>query len=99
MKANPSSILFAGDYHIYGPFDRFIKANPNHNLFCKNLKLIVIESDLSIFNLEDPITLTRKGINKFGRMVSGQKKVFFRLKMQVLNWPLLQPIIHMIWEI
>lgn len=60
------SILIAGDYHTYGAFDTLIKANPSHNVFTDAFEQLCQSSDLSIFNLEDPITDNRNGILKHG---------------------------------
>lgn len=50
------SIIISGDYHIYGKFDKFILKNPNHEVFSPELVDIIKASDLSVFNLEDPIS-------------------------------------------
>jgi poly-gamma-glutamate capsule biosynthesis protein CapA/YwtB (metallophosphatase superfamily) len=60
------TLLFSGDYHIYGCFDKIIRANPTHKVFSKSLNNLVQESDLAVFNLEDPITSNRTGILKHG---------------------------------
>jgi len=59
-------ILFAGDYHIYGAFDAFLKKYPAHQIFKKNLNRLTSNSDFNVFNLEDPITNNRNGILKHG---------------------------------
>lgn len=64
--SHPIDIIFAGDYHTYGPFDAFIRQKPHHALFSKDLAGLVSSSDLSIFNLEDPITETKQGAIKAG---------------------------------
>lgn len=72
-RADQATLLFAGDYHIYGnydkvrgKFDEFIKKNPEHCLFDDNIKKLVQQSDLAVFNLEDPISVRREGIVKHG---------------------------------
>jgi hypothetical protein len=66
MERDEVSILFTGDYHIYGPFDDFIKKNRQHNVFSVDLVNLISKSSFSIFNLENPITSRRNGIVKFG---------------------------------
>lgn len=70
---NGTRLIITGDYHIYGKynkvkgeFDEFIKANKNHNLFGEKLKRIFLDADFRMFNLEDPISIKRKGIVKNG---------------------------------
>lgn len=63
---NAATFLFAGDYHTYGPFDDFIKKKSDSEIFSDGIQEIVSESDLSVFNLEDPLTDNRKGILKHG---------------------------------
>jgi poly-gamma-glutamate synthesis protein (capsule biosynthesis protein) len=61
-----AKIVVAGDYHIYGVFDDFIKQNPAYDLFDDGFKEVLRQSDFNIFNLEDPITESRDGIVKNG---------------------------------
>ena len=74
MKKNTTNILFAGDYHVYGRFDKFITKNPDHNLFDKKIKTLVSDNDLSVFNLEDPITNSKEGCFKNGPYGVGSKE-------------------------
>ena len=60
------SILIFGDYHIYGKYDRLLQQNPDHQTFGDDMRELVLSSDLSLFNLEDPITLSRDGLLKHG---------------------------------
>ena len=69
MDVNKTSfkILFAGDYHSYGDYNKFICKNPKHDTFSdKNLKEIISSCDLRVFNLENPLTKEKNLANKFG---------------------------------
>ena len=86
------SLLFAGDYHIYGnyrkvkgKFDRFIKENPNHELFDEELIYIIQNSDLSVFNLEDPISKKKKGIRKNGPHGVGSEESLYPIEKAGFN--------------
>lgn len=59
-------LLIAGDYHIYGEFDKFIINNPHHDLFNDDFSLFIKEHDYRVFNLEDPITESTDGCTKYG---------------------------------
>jgi hypothetical protein len=62
-----SSIIFAGDYHAYGAYNKFISKNPDHDSFADvELKEMIHNCDLSIFNLENPITDSTLFTEKFG---------------------------------
>lgn len=81
MSSLNITILFAGDYHIYGnyekvkgKFDDFIKSAPQHDLFDDELAFIVRDSDFSVFNLEDPISEEKNGISKYGPHGVGSKE-------------------------
>lgn len=80
MINNQTSILFAGDYHTYGPFDKFIMQNPNHNVFSEELVKLVSDCDLSVFNLEDPITKSTKGCIKSGPFGVGSEESLIPIK-------------------
>ena len=68
MDVNKTSfkILFAGDYHSYGDYNKFICKNPKHDTFSdKNLKEIISSCDLRVFNLENPLTKEKNLANGF----------------------------------
>jgi poly-gamma-glutamate synthesis protein (capsule biosynthesis protein) len=61
------SIIFSGDYHTYGDYDVFLKKNPDHNAFSDvDLKKEISNCDLSVFNLENPISDSADRCEKFG---------------------------------
>ena len=66
MSNNTKTIVFTGDYHIYGLYDEFIKQYPDRKIFSDDIKDLVSKSDLSVFNLEDPITNSNDGCIKYG---------------------------------
>lgn len=66
MKSSEINILIAGDYHTYGRYATFIKNNPEHNVFSDSIKKIVAACELSVFNLEDPITESQERCIKYG---------------------------------
>lgn len=59
-------LLFFGDYHVYGPYDAHMRANSGYQPFDDNLVELVKSSDLSFFNLEDPVTTGDTPLPKFG---------------------------------
>lgn len=84
-KDNSISVLFAGDYHIYGKYDKFITANPKHQLFDKTLTSLISSSDLSVFNLEDPISDIKQGVIKYGPHGVGSKESLYPIKKAGFN--------------
>ena len=73
-------LLVAADYHIYGSFDKIIRANPAHKVFSASFNNVVKKSDLAVFNLEDPITNNRNGIIKNGPHGVGSTESLFPIK-------------------
>ncbi|MBC2704229.1 CapA family protein [Desulfobacula sp.] len=80
MSKNTKTIVFTGDYHIYGPYDKFIKMYPDHQVFCDDIKDLVSKSDFNVFNLEDPITNSNDGCIKFGPYGVGSKESLVPVK-------------------
>lgn len=79
-KNSVIKIVFAGDYHIYGDFDKFIKKHSLHNVFAENVLNIISQSHLSLFNLEDPITSKKRGIIKYGPHGVGSEESLAAIK-------------------
>lgn len=61
-----ATLLIAGDYHVYGRYDSYLRSNPDHKVFDQDLCGFVRSYPVSIFNLEDPITDARIGCVKWG---------------------------------
>jgi len=73
-------ITIAGDYHIYGAFDKYIRKHPDAQIFSQSLKNHLNNSYFNIFNLEDPITISKKKIVKFGPHGKGSSESLIPIK-------------------
>ncbi len=65
-QSGKARLLIAGDYHVYGRYDSYLRSNPGHRVFDQELCGFIRGYPVSIFNLEDPITDARKGCVKWG---------------------------------
>lgn len=74
---NQNRILIAGDYHIYGKYNSFINKNETHKVFSDEIYNMVKDASFSIFNMENPIKINGKGIEKFGPHGYGSLKTLF----------------------